>query len=85
VKTTIEIPDVLFRRAKAAAAEQGKTLKDFFTEAVRRQLAETGSLRTGAKPWEKAFGGLKHLHKENQRIDRLIKAEFETIDEEQWR
>jgi HicB family len=85
VQTTIEIPDALFRRAKAAAAEQGKSLNDFFTEAVRQQLAATGSLRTRAMPWEKAFGGLKHLHKENLRIARLIDAEFENIDEEQWR
>ena len=83
MKTTIELPDSLFRRAKAAAAENGQTLKDFFAEAVgerlRRQRGPAG------KPWEKAFGGLRDLHRENRRIDRLISAEFEVIDEEQWR
>jgi len=34
-------------------------------------------------PWEGAFGGLCAVHRENVRIDRLISAEFETIDEEE--
>ncbi|MGA2593975.1 MAG: hypothetical protein ABSH32_29080 [Bryobacteraceae bacterium] len=38
-----------------------------------------------SNPWENAFGGLKDLHRENLRIDRLIAAEFETIDNEEWR
>jgi hypothetical protein len=36
-----------------------------------------------SKPWENAFGGLKDLHRENRRIERLIAAEFETIDKEE--
>jgi hypothetical protein len=85
VKTTIELPDLLFRKAKAAAAEQGGTLKDFFTEAVRDRLQRASARSNTAKPWEAAFGGLKSLHRENQRIDRIISAEFESIDEEEWR
>ena len=83
VKTTIELPDSLLRRAKAAAAEQRTTLKDFIIEAVRDRLSREGS--GAAKSWEKAFGGLRHLHRENRRIDPLIAAEFETIDEEKRR
>lgn len=85
MKTTIEIPDLLFRKAKAAAAEEGRSLKDFFTEAVsdrlRRQLNKTST----AKPWEAAFGGLRSLHRENRRIDKIVSDEFESIDEEEWR
>jgi hypothetical protein len=84
LKTTIEIPDPLFRRAKAAAAERGQSLKDFFTEAVQDRLQRNTEPAT-TKPWDKAFGGLRHIHTENKRIERLISAEFETIDEEQWR
>jgi hypothetical protein len=85
VKTTIELPDSLFRKAKATAAGQGVTLKSFFTEAVRDRLQRQAGARPAAKPWEEAFGGLKNLHRENLRIQRLIAAEFETIDEEEWR
>jgi len=84
VKTTIELPDALFRRAKAAAAEEGKSLKDFFSEALLDRLRgrSAGGL---AKPWEAGFGGLKSLRRENSRISQLIEAEFGTIDEEEWR
>lgn len=85
VKTTIEIPDPLFRKAKAEAAGRGQTLKDFFTEAVRDRLQRQDELPSVGKPWEGAFGGLRDLHLENRRIDRIVASEFETIDEEQWR
>ena len=39
MKTTIDLPDQLFRRAKATAAERGLSLKDFITAAVERSLA----------------------------------------------
>jgi hypothetical protein len=32
------------------------------------------------KPWVRLAGGLKHLHKETQRINQIIRAEFEQID-----
>lgn len=83
MKTTIEIPDSLFRKAKAAAAEEGRPLKEFFTEAIQHQLRRKTD--PAAKPWTQAFGGLRDLHRENLRIQKLITAEFETIDEEEWR
>jgi len=33
MKTTIEIPDALFRKAKSLAAARGQSLEDLFTEA----------------------------------------------------
>jgi len=38
MRTTVDIPDPLFRRAKAAAALEGKRLKEFLTEAVVHEL-----------------------------------------------
>jgi hypothetical protein len=43
VKTTIEIPDPLFRKAKARAVERGQSLKDFVTEALRDKLDASGA------------------------------------------
>jgi hypothetical protein len=34
MKTTLEIPDAIFRRAKSRAAERGIPLRQFGTEAV---------------------------------------------------
>ena len=82
MKTTLEIPDPIFRRAKSAAAERGIPLREFVTEAVRDKLA--GPARTAEKPWMKHFGKLKHLHKETVRINRLIEEDSERIDTEMW-
>ena len=89
MKTTVEIPDALFRKAKAVAAEQGVSLKDFFTVAVREHLRRGARVSlTGAQtapPWTGAFGGLRALHKETEKINRVIAEEFEQIEDEEWR
>ena len=41
MKTTIEIPDELFRRTKAKAALEGKSLKEFVAAALRERLARS--------------------------------------------
>ena len=38
MKTTIELPDPAIREAKAFAAAQGMTLKQFFTVALEEKL-----------------------------------------------
>lgn len=83
MKTTLEIPDVIFRRAKSIAAEQGISLREFVTEAVKDKLA--ANPKAGEKPWVKHMGKLRHLRKETERINRLIEEEFEQIDPEIWR
>ena len=85
MKTTIELPDALYRKLKSAAAEEGRSIKDILTEAVTDRLRRQRPGPSAAKAWEAAFGGLRGLHRENRRIDRIIAAEFETIDEKQWR
>ena len=39
MRTTVEIPDRLFREAKAVAASRGLSLKTFFTEALEEKLS----------------------------------------------
>jgi len=82
VKTTLEIPDTLFRRAKSVAAERGIPLREFVTEAVKDKLAS--ETKASDKPWMVAFGKLKQLHKETARINRVIEDEFEKIEPEDW-
>jgi hypothetical protein len=38
MKTTVEVPDELYRRAKAEAALRGRTLKDLVAEGLRLVL-----------------------------------------------
>jgi hypothetical protein len=81
VKTTLEMPDFLFRRAKSVAAERGIPLRQFVTEAVQEKLKTTSQ----EKPWMKHLGKLKHLHKERTRVEKRVEEAFEKIDRELWR
>ena len=83
MKTTLEIPDAIFRRAKSAAAARGIALQEFVTEAVKDKLA--ANAKVAEKPWVKHMGKLQHLHQETERISRLIEQGCEKIDEEMWR
>ncbi len=80
MKTTLEIPDAVFRQAKVRAAERGIPLRQFVTEAVADKLQADVAMRS--KPWMKGFGGLRHLRKETARINKLIEEEFEKIEPE---
>lgn len=79
MKTTLEIPDALFRRAKSVAAQQGIAFREFVSEAVPEKLMLQG---INDKPWMASFGKLKTLRKESARIDRLIEKEFDRIEPE---
>ena len=83
MKTTLEIPDKIFRRAKSLAAERGVPFREFVTEAVKDKLATEA--KSAAKPWLRHMGRLKYLRKETRRINRLIEEQSERIDEEMWR
>jgi hypothetical protein len=80
MKTTLEIPDTIFRRAKSAAAQRGIPLRQFVTEAVQDKLKTP--FNPNDKPWMKTFGKLRHLRKETARINQLIEEEFESIEAE---
>jgi hypothetical protein len=82
VKTTFEIPEPLFRKAKAMAARQGRTLKQLVEEALSEKIARINGSNRRQKPWMVLAGGLKHLRRENRRIERVIDAEFENIEPE---
>lgn len=83
MKTTLEIPDPVFRRAKSVAAARGIPLREFVTEAVKDKLASDA--KASERPWVKHMGKLKYLRKESARINRLIEEDSEKIDMEMWR
>jgi hypothetical protein len=83
MKTTIEIPDPLFRKAKSTAAERGQTLKEFVTEALQARLAASRTeARRGEPEWMQGFGKLRRLRKETARIQARIAEAFEVIEPE---
>ena len=83
MKTTLEIPDDVFRNAKSVAAQQGIPLREFVTQAVVEKL-KGAPLETDEKPWMKFFGAFKDHHEDNMMIDKIIEEEFEQIEPEDW-
>ena len=79
MKTTIEIPDALYRRARAAAATEGIRLKALVCEALDRHLRG----QTEAPAWRALAGRLADLRKESAAIDRIVLAEFEHVEDEE--
>ena len=83
MKTTIEIPDVLFRRVKSKAAERSQTLREFVSEALQEKLASRrGTAHSGEPEWMQGFGKLRQLHKETARIQERIHEAFEVVESE---
>jgi hypothetical protein len=68
VKTTLEIPGFLFRRAKSVAAKRSIRLRQFVTEAVQEKLR----IPPQEKLWTKHLGKLKHLRRERKQIDKRV-------------
>jgi len=83
VKTTIEIPDPLFRKAKSRAAERGQTLKQLVAEALQEKLAvRRGQAAPGEPEWMRGFGALRRLRKETRRLQVRVEEAFEAIEPE---
>ena len=84
MKTTLDIPDPLFRQAKARAALRGVSLRQFVSEALEEKITAPASGHVGSvePPWMRGFGALADLHFETSKIEALIAEEFECLDEE---
>ena len=85
MKTTINLPDDTFWKAKAMAAARGMTLKRFFTEALKERLRRctVETLNGGVEPpWMAGFGALSDLADENRHVLNLIDEEFERLSAE---
>ncbi len=80
MKTTLEISNALFRRAKSAAAERGVPLRELVSEALAEKLCG----KTEERRWTKAFGKLRKLREETAHINRIIQKEFERTEREDW-
>jgi metal-responsive CopG/Arc/MetJ family transcriptional regulator len=86
VRTTIELPDSLFREVKATAARQGMRLKDYVTEALQDKLAKRQT--KAEQPWMK-FAGIAandpEMVAELKRIEQVVDETFGQIEAEEWK
>jgi hypothetical protein len=85
MKTTVELPDPLYRQLKARAALEGQTVKAFLLDAIRAKLSADRAAKRGKKKveqvgWRAAFGAADP--DDVAEVQRLIDEEFERIDPE---
>jgi hypothetical protein len=85
VKTTVEIPDDLFRRAKVLAAQEGLSMKQLITESLQHRVLRRSPETTIEPPWKQAFGAMRAYKKENRRIEKLVEEEFGQVEPEDRR
>jgi hypothetical protein len=85
MKTTLEIPDQVFRRAKARAAERGQALREFVTEALQDKLSGRSARTPDRAPWMSGFGKLRRLRRETARVQRVIDRDLDVIEPEDRR
>jgi hypothetical protein len=83
MKTTMYIEDELFRRAKAEAVLEGKTLKQFVEESLRAMLNRSSGRSVRSEHWIDRLPSLP-----NAAVAELNKnmnaAGFREVDKEMW-
>ena len=86
MKTTIYLPDDLYRRAKAKAALERKTMRDFLSEALERKLAGRDHPAQNPEP-ESWLGKLPEVPAgAAKEVRGVIDApNFRSIDESMWK
>ena len=83
MKTTIDVREELYRRAKAAAALRGESVRDFITSAIADRLERLAAQEPPGRGWRRAFGRARPEQVEE--VDGIIAGEFEGVDSEEWR
>ncbi len=65
MRTTIDLPDSLFREVKATAAKKGILLKEFITAALVREISDESQGPTAAEHEQRISGFLRGIQASN--------------------
>jgi len=82
MKTTVEVPDKLYRQIKAHAALKGQTIKTFFVDALRDKLTCDQASTHQEAGWKAVFG--KANKREVAEVQRIVDREFSRVEPEHW-
>lgn len=83
MKTTLDIPDDVFRRTKATAALRGESLKEFVTKALRARLDMDSAKVPAVTGWRTVFGRARAA--EVAEIDEILASDLARVDADEWR
>jgi hypothetical protein len=82
MKTTLDIPDDLYRETKALAALSGRTVKDLITELLKEKIEQERRSK-GPRGWRSAFGKVSAA--DADRVQAIVDDELSRVDAEDWR
>jgi hypothetical protein len=75
MRTSIDIPDKLFKQAKVTAAEQGTSIKDLLIRGLQKTLNEMSAKPDASRLPKLPVGGRKRYNLSNDQIESLLAAE----------
>ena len=82
MKTTVELPDELFKAAREYAEAHGKTFKAVLVESLESTVGKAS--QADSRPgWERLFGAFKG-DPAIKELEAVIDREFSEIDPEDW-
>jgi len=81
MKTTLEMPDELLRRAKTLAARRGLSLKQLVNTALERELkAPTPGMHSGTRKQAEVEASLREFEKISRKISAAWPGEVSAVD-----
>lgn len=81
MKTTVEIPDDLYHRAKSRAAESGRSFRSLLVDALRARLYGEGNTTS----LDDVFGALAAEREAVYEVQRTLDRDLEHVDPDEWR
>jgi hypothetical protein len=83
VKTTLSLPDDVFRKAKARAALRGQTFGKFLEQSLQRTLSDNEGQAAAANSWLLSLPRLpRGAAADLQRV--VGSADFRAVDQAMW-
>lgn len=83
MKTTLIVRDDLYRKAKALAALQGKSLSRFFEESLECMLKEESKRKASWSEWATNLPSISHQASRDL-ADAVASPDFRSVDPEMW-
>jgi len=83
MKTTLDVPDSLYRQIKARAALKGQTIRAFFLDAIQDKLRSERDGGNKSSGWRSVFG--KATKDDVSQLQQVLDDEFSKIDLEAWK
>lgn len=83
MRTSIEVPDDLFRKIRIHTAENGITFREFILNSAQQALKANQT--TSESSLESVFGIMAEHSDEMKKIKKRMEDEFEPVDPEEWK